>query len=542
MEDLIKRLDPHLVLIRKEIDEEEKKLTLYVRMDTDGAWCPHSNGNAWSESVHSHYTRHFKDFMIMDLQTEIVVELRKFRCNRGNCAECGSCNRKTFAEPLSFAGPYARKTDRVWNYIDEIHSSMSAEEASEIFEFSLFSINPSTLIRHLKANTELLADRKVWVVAICLDDFAMKKRFSYGTAIIDAQTHELLELIPSRRAEDVTAALAEFPALQLVSRDGAACYKNGVLSLADGEDIIQILDPFHILMNCTEAAAKYLKSKLPKVLPLSGPVDKTEQRRVSSALRERITRIKTVQQLYASGLSVKDIAADQGLCAQTVRIYLKTDPDELESGNRQKFAGLLPYLRKISELLAEDVPVTSIYKTIGERGYKGCIAVLYEYVRARKAGNIIVPTEDGLSRNILLKRLYKPLEDIPLLDEDKYNQALTYYPFVRDVFEWVDRLRNIYKTRDTAGIADWLEDSAAFHSGAITQFVNGLKRDLDALKESIELPYSQGPMEGTVHKLKLIKRIMYGRAGFAYFRVKALTKERIRRSRQERLRQKKCSA
>ena len=53
-------------------------------------------------------------------------------------------------------------------------------------------------------------------------------------------------------------------------------------------------------------------------------------------------------------------------------------------------------------------------------------------------------------------------------------------------------------------------------------FANGLERDHDAVLAGLTLPYSSGPVEGTVTKLKYQKRIMYGRANLDLLRKIAL--------------------
>ena len=62
----------------------------------------------------------------------------------------------------------------------------------------------------------------------------------------------------------------------------------------------------------------------------------------------------------------------------------------------------------------------------------------------------------------------------------------------------------------------------------IDSFVEGLTRDLDAVKNAISLPQSNGLAEGSVNKLKVIKRIMYGRCSFDTLRRKTLALELLR--------------
>jgi transposase len=53
-------------------------------------------------------------------------------------------------------------------------------------------------------------------------------------------------------------------------------------------------------------------------------------------------------------------------------------------------------------------------------------------------------------------------------------------------------------------------------------FAAGLKKDLDAVRAGLTEKWSNGCVEGFVHKLKLLKRQGYGRAGFELLRARML--------------------
>lgn len=59
----------------------------------------------------------------------------------------------------------------------------------------------------------------------------------------------------------------------------------------------------------------------------------------------------------------------------------------------------------------------------------------------------------------------------------------------------------------------------------LDRYVNGLKNDLQAVKNAITHPYNNGLAEGSVNKIKLTKRIMYGRNSFALLKAKLLINE-----------------
>ncbi|MBO0791191.1 MAG: transposase [Ktedonobacteraceae bacterium] len=52
----------------------------------------------------------------------------------------------------------------------------------------------------------------------------------------------------------------------------------------------------------------------------------------------------------------------------------------------------------------------------------------------------------------------------------------------------------------------------------VETFTQGLRNDYEAVKSSLVLPYSNGPVEGQINRLKLVKRSMYGRGSFELLR------------------------
>ncbi|MGK3944940.1 transposase [Streptomyces sp. RP5T] len=57
---------------------------------------------------------------------------------------------------------------------------------------------------------------------------------------------------------------------------------------------------------------------------------------------------------------------------------------------------------------------------------------------------------------------------------------------------------------------------------ALHAFADGLRRDHQAVTAGLTLPWSSGPVEGHVNRIKMLKRQMYGRAGFALLRKRVL--------------------
>jgi transposase len=64
----------------------------------------------------------------------------------------------------------------------------------------------------------------------------------------------------------------------------------------------------------------------------------------------------------------------------------------------------------------------------------------------------------------------------------------------------------------------WLARVADIDCAPLRRFTIGLRRDRDAVQAGLTEPWSNGQTEGQVHRVKLLKRQMYGRAGLAVLR------------------------
>jgi transposase len=61
------------------------------------------------------------------------------------------------------------------------------------------------------------------------------------------------------------------------------------------------------------------------------------------------------------------------------------------------------------------------------------------------------------------------------------------------------------------GLELWVERAKRSDIAELCRFVWGIERDYPAVARAFLLPYNQGPVEGQITKLKLLKRMMYGR-------------------------------
>jgi transposase len=68
----------------------------------------------------------------------------------------------------------------------------------------------------------------------------------------------------------------------------------------------------------------------------------------------------------------------------------------------------------------------------------------------------------------------------------------------------------------------WMEKARKTGIHSLVRFVRTLKQDLSAVEAAVSEPWSNGPVEGQLNRLKMLKRQMYGRAGIELLRARLL--------------------
>jgi transposase len=91
-------------------------------------------------------------------------------------------------------------------------------------------------------------------------------------------------------------------------------------------------------------------------------------------------------------------------------------------------------------------------------------------------------------------------------------------PRVAQAHTLVQAFLTLVRERRGGSLEAWMAEATASGIEELARFAQGLQEDLAAVRGGLTLPWSNGPVEGHIHRLKLLKRQGYGRAGVALLR------------------------
>lgn len=369
--------------------------------------------------------------------------------------------------------------------------------------------------------------------------------------MVDIDTHRIIDIIDSREIDDVAKWLNSYPNLEVVSRDGSVSY-NSAVKKAD-EAIIQVSDRFHLLKGLTDAAKKCIKNVVSANfgLPVSAShydgtqtadywtkgVSQDFPTREHNANYERKARlVDQVRQMTAQGYKKTVIAKELGLSYSTVKRYQSPTFNPVNGlYNTTYNSKIKPYANEIKSLLEKGHTFKKIEEALREKGYQGAASTIRMFTtRERK---LLKEAQEGaqgavekIERKWLMKLLYKPIDQVKELSQEQLDRVIEVHPTIGQIFDVVQGFKQTLFSKHPEELDSWLADTKEILDlEEINSFMNGITRDISAVKKAIELDYNNGLAEGSVNKLKVTKRIMYGRNSFNLLKGKLLRLESKRK-------------
>lgn len=506
--------------------------------------------------LHSHYQRTVADLPWGGRSVRLLLCVRRFRCSEPECP------RRIFAERLpSLVEPYARKTTRLHEVLKLVGFALGGEAGARLAKRLGMTASPSGLLRWIQrtATASHPAPRVIGV-----DDFAFRRGRTYGTIIVDLERQRPIDLLVDRSAETLAAWLKRYPNLQIISRDRSTEYERGIQQGAP--QALEVLDRWHLLKNLREATESVLEcnqgtlSKITlsehtdsnaKSSALTSP-EHTEHTPVPRSSKEkakseayrkrRLARYSAVRKLQSEGMSMLAICRELKMSRGAVRRYVQADAfPEHRRHPRQKsmLDPFKPYLAKRWEEGCRNA--MQLWREIKQRDYPGAQGRVLQWARQRREEP--APTTPGRyvrsmqektskktankaarslsSRRLVWMMLGDP-QDLSCTERRALKQAIESCRDVAAIYPLVQKFVRMVRLQEAQDLERWLEEAMASGVKGFETFAGGLKREQDAVKAALSLPWSNGQTEGQINKLKLIKRQMYGRASFDLLRHRVL--------------------
>jgi transposase len=230
-------------------------------------------------------------------------------------------------------------------------------------------------------------------------------------------------------------------------------------------------------------------------------------------------------------MSLRKIGEELGLARNTVRKYFRQPPDPpLPTPRPLRASQLDPYEDYLLDRWSQgERNAAQLYREISERGFPGSASIVRAYV-----GYLRSTTADGspprsrkerakaVSPRALRWLLARKRDDLDQDEQARLDQLLNLSPEVQTVYAFLQAFLKLVRERKHQELRSWMEQAIRSGIPELKSFVVGIERDYDAVYAALRLPWSQGITEGKVNKLKTLKRVMYGRAGFALLRQRLL--------------------
>jgi transposase len=485
---------------------------------------------ATSRSVHDRYTRRPLDLPWRGRVVRLALRVRRFRC-RGF-----GCQRATFAEDFGRRLPRrARRTVEATSTLLRLAQAAGGEAGARLADGGGLPVSPDTLLR---LERRAVGDGAPTPRVLGVDDLALRRRQRYATILVDLETHRPIDLLSGRTAETLAAWLREHPGVEVISRDRAEAYAEGARAGAPGA--VQVADRFHLLQNASSALEEVLRGRRRHILSTTDverhdPAIPDDARPRLSASKQqaaarrdvRRARWHQVWELYESGRPKAAIAREVGLDRKTIRRYLATprpSPDA-PPPRRPRPGGLTsqllqPYVTYLQDRWqAGCTNVSQLFREIEAKGYPGSRTLLDQALRPWRPPK----RERRRTRRLRVRWLcLRPPEHLDADEQAALQQLLADDAMLAAGYVLLQDFRALIAARDPELLNLWLTRAQDSGLGPFASLAAGIRADRAAVEAALLLPWSNGPVEGHVHRVKLIKRQGYGRAKLDLLRARVL--------------------
>lgn len=230
-----------------------------------------------------------------------------------------------------------------------------------------------------------------------------------------------------------------------------------------------------------------------------------------------------IHEYSAAGYSKREMAKLLHCSRNTITKYLCGDYESLCHRNFR--SGLDKFYDYIIKELSSGVCRKDIYCNLLNKGYTGKQTAAYDYMnKIIKRFNIDIAVYrstsaeavqkrkqlqkyDHLSRSGIFRYLWMNVKITP----SHKSYLMETYPQIRELLACIHDFREIFRRKNMPLLYLFIERYKSSELKEIACFAKGLEKDFTAVENAVASPLSNGFVEGTNNKLKMIKRTMYGR-------------------------------
>lgn len=523
-------------------------LTIHIVATAKSSTCPLCAHAA--TRIRSYYTRLVADVPCGGRQVQLVLHVRKFRC------ETADCPRHIFTERFApFLEPWARMTTRLSKTIEAIGLATCGELGARFAPHLGIATSPTTILRRTMALPTCPPEH---VSRLGIDDWSFRRGRKFGTILVDLATHKVIDLLPDRTTETSAAWMQAHPEIDIVSRDRGGDY--AAAARKGAPQAREVADRFHLAQNLTDRIEVILarcRTEIRKAsqqstspVKLAGndeeqtqvhdewwPAQSSQEKNTHAARQaERSDRYQQIVELREEGVTLKEIARRLGMGERTVRYWftrgIPYEKPEQRSKRRSCFDSYASY---VSERWVQGCRNgLQLWREITAQGYKGGSRTVYRFLESLRENPSAIRGKAQQSQAIAQSPVqhFSAQEAVWLFVRDpcdlkeKEQEELTVIRQASStadtVYTLAQQFMRMIRQLEGEHLDDWLDLVRASQIPELQSLVRSIERDKAAVFAGLSLPHNNGVVEGKVNKLKLIKRMMYGRAGFALLRQRVL--------------------
>lgn len=494
-------LPPGLLLEAVEVTTD--MITISARREGSTGQCP--SCGVCSDRVHSLHRRKVLDLPAHGRVVEVHVRIRRFRCaDRG-------CPRQTFTEPPSpsITGRTGRRTARLDGLLGDLGRSLGGRPAAALAGRLMLPVGVDTLLRTLRRRA---APDQVPVEVIGIDEWAWRREQRYGTLICDLERRRVVELLPDRERATVRAWLSLHPEVRVVARDRAGGYAGAIAVAAPGA--LQVADRWHLMENASAAFLQAVRGALRSIRRALGAgtvgpevLSAAERLQYEGYLRRRDDNA-AIRAMAQAGVAIKQISRRTGRSRKLVRAVLRNIEDEVF---RSRTSSLAPWLTTLDTAWTEGCRNgAELWRRLDAQGFAGSLRVVGEWAtrwrRSERADGAIasrLPPARSIANAMLVGRGRLTHAEATMVAAVEAG-----VPALETARDIVDEFHRMIRAMTPVPLRDWITRASASMLGA---FGRGIAADQPAVRTALTEPWSNGPTEGHITRLKLIRRQMYGR-------------------------------